>query len=86
MIALRDALPVLRKGEQTELAATGDLLTFMRTDGSVRVFCAFNMGGDPAEVTLPLGDWTAVEGVGATGPGQGGLTLNGWGYALLRAV
>ncbi|CTQ50676.1 alpha-glucosidase [Jannaschia donghaensis] len=85
IIALRTDNTVLRKGDQTDLTATGDLLTFIRTDGTDRIFCAFNMGEEPVQVALPLGNWTGVDGIGATEPGQAGLDLNGWGYAVLRA-
>lgn len=86
VIALRRDLPVLRGGEQTELSVNGDVLTFLRTDGTDRVFCVFNMGPDPAEVPMPLGNWTPVDGIGGTDPGPDAIAMNGWGYALLRAV
>ncbi|SDZ46451.1 alpha-glucosidase [Jannaschia faecimaris] len=86
VVSMRNEMPVLRRGDQTELTATGDLLTFIRTDGTDRVFCAFNMGEAPIEVALPLGNWVPVEGIGGTEPGLAGLVLDGWDYALLRAV
>ncbi|WP_179380006.1 alpha-glucosidase [Jannaschia marina] len=85
VIAMRSAHPVLRKGDQAELTATGEVLSFLRTDGTERIFCAFNMGETAAEVALPLGAWHPIEGIGGTEPADETLRLDAWGYALLRA-
>ncbi|MFN7597048.1 MAG: alpha-amylase family glycosyl hydrolase [Cereibacter sp.] len=63
-LALRRAHPVLRSGAMSPLVARGDVVSFTRQDGAEMLFCAVNLGGGPADVTLPEGTWTAV----GTGP------------------
>jgi len=86
VIAMRAGSEALRLGEQTAMQVDGDVLTFERSQNSERIFCAFNMGDRPASVALPAGNWSEIEGIGATAPGAGGLALNGWGVSVLRAV
>tara|TARA_R110002049_G_scaffold42286_4_gene126226 strand:+ start:957 stop:2603 length:1647 start_codon:yes stop_codon:yes gene_type:complete len=86
IIALRSVNPALRHGTQDKLTVDGDLLTFIRSEGGETLFCAFNMGDQPAQTALPDGTWLPVEGIGGTAPDASGLTLNGWGYALMRAT
>ncbi|SFI30185.1 alpha-amylase family glycosyl hydrolase [Jannaschia pohangensis] len=86
VIGLRTGSDALRLGDQTGLKSDGNLLSFMREHGTERYFCAFNMGEGAASIALPDGNWHAVEGVGATAPGAGGLALGDWGFSVLRAV
>ena len=90
VIAMRRASDALQKGRQVNMAADGDVLTFMRVlpDGAgERVFCAFNLGPERATVAGPAGDWARIEGVAAVSPEADGkmLRLPPWGYTLLRA-
>ena len=80
MIALRHAHPALRSGDQTEMHARGDVLTFVRTRGDQTLFCAFNMGPEPAQITIPPGDWQAVTGADAN-PSR---DLGPWHFAILQ--
>ncbi|GIT92072.1 putative alpha-glucosidase [Jannaschia pagri] len=90
VIAMRASEPALRQGEQSQMKADGDLLHFVRSDGTTRWFCAFNLGGDAASVHPPEGDWTFVEGIGGTDPGRatgaGGMRLGPWQYTLLKSA
>lgn len=88
MLAARAGSPALHRGEQTELTASGDVLTFTRGEGAGRVRCVFNLGDGIASAPHPEGDWDLVEGIGATDPGRGPGTirLGPWQYTLLRAV
>ncbi len=90
ILAARAASGALRGGEQAGTMAVGDVLTFTRTDGAERVFCAFNLGGGEAVAARPLGEWSVVEGIGCEAgsgdeTGEGGIALGPWGYILLRA-
>ena len=51
-LAFRRAHPVLRGGAMTGVQAQGNVVSFRR-DGTETLFCAFNLGDAPAEVSLP---------------------------------
>ena len=53
-LAFRRAHPVLRAGEMTGVQAWGDVVSFRR-QGDETLFCAFNLGDEPAGLTLPPG-------------------------------
>lgn len=59
-LALRHRHKVLRSGAQSDMLAAGDLLCFMRSDATDRVFCAFNLGETTVTTTLPAGNWHAL--------------------------
>lgn len=61
-IALRREYQALRIGDVTGVLAQGDVLQFERTSGGETIFCAFNIGDDPARITLPDGNWTPIGG------------------------
>ena len=79
-IALRAAHPALRHGTLTEPAAEGCVLRFTRTTDTRTLLCAFNLGTEPASITLPHGRWRTVgEDVGGSGPGADGrVHLGPW--------
>ena len=59
-IALRHAHPALASGVQKDMSVSGPVLTFLRETDEERVFCAFNLGADPQDVTLPAGQWQTI--------------------------
>ena len=58
--AFRRENPVLQKGTQTAMTVAGDVLSFVRENGSQRIFCALNMSDSAGEVTLPSGAWSQI--------------------------
>ncbi|UWS04847.1 DUF3459 domain-containing protein [Phaeobacter inhibens] len=56
-IALRKAHPALAVGTHDQLRAEGNVAFFIRQDRDEVIFCAFNLGDTPAEITLPEGTW-----------------------------
>ena len=61
-IAFRHAHPVLAGGIQRDMAADGDVLTFIREDDTCEMFCAFNLSETGAELSLPGSGWQPVGG------------------------
>jgi len=61
VIEFRKQHPVLSKGAQTPLSVDGSVATFHRTLNDVDMFCAFNIGGDDAKVSLPDGEWNLID-------------------------
>ncbi|OUS05020.1 alpha-glucosidase [Rhodobacterales bacterium 52_120_T64] len=57
-IALRHTHAALTLGDQLGMTATGNVLSFTRTWATETLFCAFNLGDDPAQVAMPTGHWT----------------------------
>ncbi len=83
-IAFRHAHAALSKGEITDLMATGNVLSFRRVADTEELFCAFNIGPDPAVIDAPAGKWQQV-GVelGSTGTAPDGkFHLGPWQPAL----
>ncbi len=81
-IALRNTWPALKSGTQSAFTQTGDVMTFLREDGGQQVFCAFNMGGDEADVALPAGEWRPIgQDVGGV-EGAGDVNLGAWQFLL----
>ena len=82
-IALRHAHSALLSGQQTEMTATGPILTFTRQDTIEQVFCAFNLGSEAHEITLPNGNWQVIgEELGSV-DGKGTLTLGPVQFCLM---
>ncbi len=84
VIAFRHAHLALMTGEQKDMAAIGDLLTFTRMNSGEELFCAFNLGDGELSAELPAGAWTnsAPEIEGAVAPNGGQLTLGPWQYCI----
>ena len=57
MIGFRKAYPALLKGEYKLVEAEDGYLSFIRRQGNVEVFCAFNLSPEPRDVKLPDGAW-----------------------------
>jgi alpha-glucosidase len=85
-LAFRRANAVLRTGAMVKIRADGDVACFVR-GADTEIFCAFNLGADAANVTLPDGHWQAVGtdlgGEAITGQA---LALPGWGFVLAKRV
>ncbi len=82
-IALRHAHSALMSGSQTGMSQDRSVLSFTREDNAEQVFCAFNLGSEPAEVGLPGGDWHVIgEELGGV-HGAGTVTLNAAQFCLL---
>jgi len=78
-IALRQSHVTLRKGAHTPPKATGNVLSFIRTDDDAQIFCAFNLSDAPAEVSLPDGNWTSIaQELGGASVVNGKATLETW--------
>ncbi len=82
-IALRHAHSALMSGSQVKMVQSGSVLSFVREDQGEQVFCAFNLGSDPAEVTVPDGNWRVIgEELGSVG-GSGELTFGAAQFCLM---
>ncbi|WP_420583543.1 alpha-glucosidase [Ruegeria sp.] len=82
-IALRRAHPALMSGAQTDMAQSGPILSFLREDAAEQVFCAFNLGSEAAEITIPDGNWQVIgEELGSV-DGAGKMTLGAAQFCLL---
>ena len=55
LIALRRARPTLSAGRYRALAATGDLLIYLREDEAAHILVALNLGDEPTSVELGAG-------------------------------
>lgn len=83
ILAFRQSQPVLGQGEQSPARVDGTVLHFERTEGSTRVFCAFNLSDEAAEVALPKGDWQRLgDTIGTATIGDGSVTLTPWQAAI----
>ena len=81
MIGFRHAWDALSKGGLSDLKAEGSVVSFQRSHGDQRLFCAFNLGGAPAPVTLPDGAWRQDKGApfaALPDAGNGQVTLPPW--------
>ncbi|MFZ5961429.1 alpha-amylase family glycosyl hydrolase [Thalassococcus sp. BH17M4-6] len=59
-IRFRRNHPALRTGSIEEVTADGTVLRFIRREGDQTIFCAFNLGGDPAATEMPSGTWRQI--------------------------
>lgn len=86
-LALRAAHPVLATGRQSDLTATGEVLSFQRGEGQGRIFVAINLSESAGTVELPPGRWAALgEELGAIAPDVGGrVALGPWQTCLALA-
>jgi alpha-glucosidase len=62
MIAFRAAHPALAKGDMEITFHDAGAISFIRTLGDTRVFCAFNLSNQSRPVELPAGDWVRDRG------------------------
>ncbi len=83
-LAFRRAHPTLRTGAMTDIHADGDVATFRRS-GEEDIFCAFNLGANPANIRLPEGQWTTIgTELGSQAAADGRVTLGPWGICLAK--
>jgi len=59
-IAFRHVHTALSRGGMQDMAAQGNVLRFIRKSADEQVFCAFNIGAEPAQLSMPPGDWHPV--------------------------
>ena len=80
------AHPVLRHSVQSVMDVAGDMVSFTRGgSGAGAIFCAFNLGGEAANVTLPEGRWVGIgEAVGSVAATGGTVQLPAWGICIAR--
>ncbi|MEL7117699.1 MAG: alpha-amylase family glycosyl hydrolase, partial [Pseudomonadota bacterium] len=71
MLAFRATCPELAKGTVEIIEATEGVISFTRTLGTSRVFCAFNLSDVPHKIARPVGRWTELN----DAPFQGGDTV-----------
>ncbi|WP_284375461.1 alpha-glucosidase [Amylibacter marinus] len=84
-IALRSEHPALAKGKHADIQVNGTVLSFIRTYEDVAIFCAFNLGEEPAEVNQPAGTWRKLSPDQPLGPIAGAeiSRLEAWQSCLL---
>lgn len=84
VIALRHAHLALMIGDQANMTADGDLLTFVRSTEGEEIFCAFNLGDGDLSFQRPAGTWRdAATGLdGAVPPSEGEMALGPWQYCI----
>ena len=86
-LGLRAAHPALKTGNMQDYAAHGNVLSFVRADGTERIFCAFNIGDTPASVTLPAGGWAEIgKDIGTATIRDGRAELGPWQACLATAT
>ena len=61
MLTWRKTQPALAKGDFTLHETTDSVISYVRGHGNNSVFCAFNLGAEPATLALPAGDWSTIE-------------------------
>lgn len=86
-IALRAAHPALRTGTQSQMLASGDVLSFERREGAERLFLAFNLSDTAATLAAPEGRWQPLAAdLGGAVPVAGTIELAAWQAAILRKL
>jgi alpha-glucosidase len=84
-LAFRHAHSALRTGAQSEVVATGEVVSFSRSDASGTLFCAVNLSDRSGRVSLPPppGSWTAVgDDLGSVPAAGGSVDLGPWQVCL----
>ena len=83
-IAFRKTNSVLQTGEMADLLAKDDVFQFTRSDGDTTLFCAFNLGEDTRQISLPKGHWQPIgrELGAANFSPTGAVTLSPWQVCL----
>jgi len=59
-IEFRKSNTVLIKGAQTAPYVEGEVVSFVREYDGQQIFCAFNLGDTPANVSMPGGNWQLI--------------------------
>ena len=63
MIRFRQSYPALIKGAMSDLRAADGTVSFIRSDGDQRLFCAFNLTNTAQPIPFPKGQWRQDRGV-----------------------
>ncbi|MEO0358316.1 MAG: alpha-amylase family glycosyl hydrolase, partial [Pseudomonadota bacterium] len=85
-IAMRQACDALIKGGHENLAVHNGVLCFDRVLNGERIFCAFNMTGEPATVSAPVGAALSTK-IAQDGTQSGTtLTLYSWGAWVVKTA
>lgn len=66
MIAFRKQHPTLIKGDLKMIEHNDNAISFVRTHEGAAMFCAFNLSDQAQVLTLPSGNWAAVNAPGCT--------------------
>jgi len=83
-LTFRAAHPTLATGAMAQMAASGGVLTFVRSNGAETLWVALNLSDQTTEAAPPEGDWRAIGAeLGAIAPAAGKLVLEPWQFALL---
>ena len=79
-LSFRRAHPALVRGDHSDINADGTVLSFLRSDASETVFCAFNLSHEPATINMPEGTWAQIGlELGSAAPqADGKLHLGPW--------
>jgi alpha-glucosidase len=87
-IAFRTGNPALTKGALIDMQATAGVLSFIRSQETDALFCAFNLSDTPTQLTLPDGTWVQIGGdLGSAQISAGNsVTLAPWQPCLARRV
>ncbi len=87
-ISFRHAHPALRSGALAGMAAEGPVLRFFREHEEEHIFCAFNLGDEPAEIAMPAGQWVQIgaELNSAHAGADGIVRLGPWQTCLARRI
>ncbi len=68
-----------------EIIVEGTVARFLRS-GDESIFCAFNLGDEPATVSLPEGQWAQIgTDLGGQAP-LASLTLAPWAFVLAKRI
>ncbi|WP_108259735.1 alpha-amylase family glycosyl hydrolase [Mangrovicoccus ximenensis] len=87
VIQLRHDHPALRNGKQSKLHVEGNVVIFEREQNEERLFLAFNLSEEPADLAVPKGEWQALgQDVNGAIPLDGWLHLGPWQPCILSAV
>jgi alpha-glucosidase len=85
-LAFRHAHPALMTGAMTDITATGDAVSFLRSGSSERIFVAVNLGDAPSTLAVPPGRWAVADArLSTAAPDATTVTLGAWGTCLLAA-
>jgi hypothetical protein len=73
-------------GAQSDMTASGDVLSFRRSGDDETLFVAVNLSSEPAEIAAPSGAWQPTgAGLGSVGIVNGKLRLGPWGVSILQS-
>jgi alpha-glucosidase len=86
LLELRRKTPALRRGDCTTLDPCGDALILERRHGDERLWCVFNLGGEPACCAPPAPIEAMLLQTGNTSPAGGSVAVHGNSALVARLV